>query len=128
MEERDIVCAEPFIEDVDEDMSEDADPSLLSVDTSKELLEDAMLRTYIEVMRDTSNRDRVKAASDVAEILGKKGKKAVTIVNADNAQINQQSLLSEDMRNHLLGASVGLKSLTHATDAGITIKEGGRGS
>lgn len=128
MEERDIICAAPIIEEVEEYMSEGADPILLSVDTSSEMLEDEMLRTYIAIMRDNDSKDRRAAASDVAEILGKKGKKSITVVNAENAQINNQNVLPEEMRKHLMSANQGLKGLTDATNAGIKIKEGGSGA
>lgn len=127
-EEKQIVCAPPTETVIQEQLLEDADPQLLSVDTSKEVLEDEMLRTYISIMRDKDSKDRRSAASDVAEILGKKGKKSINVINAENAQINQQNILPEEMRKHLLGADQGLKVLSDATNAGIRIKEGGRGN
>lgn len=127
-EDKEILTAPPPPTDAIEDIDlfdENANPNLMSVEASRELLEDEMLRTYISVMRDRENRDRVKAASDVAEILGHKGRKATTTVIANNAQINQ---LPDDMRKHLLSAGDGLRQITSGSDAKIKIKGGGHGA
>ena len=128
--ERAMNTAPPIIEDYDiEDMFSDvARPRVLTVESATEELEDVMLRTYLQVMKDTESPNRLRAASDVADILGKKGKKSVTIVNADNAQINQQQVLPPEMQKHLLTARDGLETLSSATDAKLKIQPGGRGA
>jgi hypothetical protein len=130
MTAKEILTAQPEVSDYTnyELLDEEADITLLSVEVSSETLEDEMLRTYLSIMREKGNRDRVKAAGDVAEILGFKGKKAVTVVNAQNAQLNTNNLLPPEMQRHLMGAQDGLKLVTDATDAGIRIKKTGSGN
>lgn len=129
-EDKEILTAEPVefgFPDYDI-IDELANPQLLSVETSREVLEDEMLRAYLQMLRDRESKDRIKAASDIAEILGHKGKRT-TVFAGENLQINNQTnnLLPEEMRKHLLGASAGLKALTESSDAQIKIKGGGNG-
>lgn len=104
-----------------------SEPVFLTIDDSADLLEHTLVTTLLHVMNSAiRDSDKLKAASDVAEILGRKGKQAVTIVRADNAQFNQISA-PPGMNSHLIEAAQGLKKISSGEDAKIKTREGGSG-
>ena len=70
--------------------------------------------------------DRRAAASDAAELIGKKGAKGLNLIQADNVQINQIDQ-NPELKAHLIKAAQGLSALTHASNANIKTKQGGSG-
>ena len=103
------------------------EPVFLTIDDSADLLEHTLVTTLLHVMNSAArDSDKLKAASDVAEILGRKGKQAVTIVQSENAQINQITAPPQ-MNRHLIEAAKGLKKISSGNDAKIKTREGGSG-
>jgi hypothetical protein len=99
-----------------------------TIDDSKELLEASMVRALLRVMNSTTAReaDIIRAVGESAELLGKKGKAAVTVVHSENAQINQ-IMEKPELMDHIKKAAEGIKKVAVASDAGVKVHEGGRG-
>ena len=108
----------------------EATPELLTIENSKELIEDRILRTFLDIMESgIKDSDRRAAASDAAELIGKKGAKAqqgVQLISAENVQINQIDQ-NPELKRHLIEAAKGLGALTHASNSGVKVKGGGSG-
>jgi hypothetical protein len=102
---------------------------LLKLDESEERLEDLMLRYYIAVLEDSNAKhsDGLKAAKDVATMIGKAGTtQKLTLIQADNAQINQLNE-NPDLLQHMRRAAQGLSSLSEATETTVITSRGGQG-
>ena len=106
------------------------EPEFLSVDDHADLLEHEMLATFLDIMRSGSrDADRRAAAGDVAEILGKKGKNSVNVIQAKNLQLNQinQIEANPELKAHLIKSAQGLAAITEGRSAAVASKQGGTG-
>lgn len=106
----------------------DLTPEFMTVESSSELLEHEMIQTFLQVMREgRRDSDRLKAASDVGEIIGKKGKQnQLQLIRADNVQINQIEQ-NPALKAHLIESARGLAALTGASNANVQTRQGGKG-
>ena len=99
---------------------------LLSVEEHSDLIEHEILHALLEITRNADRpNDRRAAASDLAEIIGKKGK-AIQVFSGKNVQVNQIEA-NPDLKRHLIESAQGLKALTEATDSHVISKQGGSG-
>jgi len=113
--------------DIPDYFSPEIEPEFLTVEASSELLEHEMIQTFLAVMREgRRDSDRLKAAGDVAEIIGKKGKQNLQLIRAENVQINQIEQ-NPELKAHLIESARGLAALTGASNSNISTKLGGQG-
>ena len=111
----------------------DFDPSTpvpyLKIEDSEDLLEDLIVRVYSRVLGDPNEKAEVtlKAAKDASVLIGKVGQSKITVVKAENAQINQLNT-NPELLEHFKRAASGLADLTGATEADIIVSRGGQGA
>ena len=106
------------------------EPEFLSIEENAEMLEHEMLNTLLKIMRSGSrDSDRRAAASDVGELIGKKGKNQVQIIKANNLQLNQVNQIEQkpELKAHLIEAARGLAAVSQGNNANIKSKQGGAG-
>ena len=101
--------------------------SFLTLESSAELMEHEMVVALLNLMSNAKrDTDKIAAIRETGELLGKKAKNQVNLINADNVQLNQLTA-SPEIQQHLLTAASGLVSVANARDSGVRSKFGGKG-
>ncbi len=112
------------------DFDPDTPRDLIRVEDAEDLLEDLVVRLYMRTLADptVSSKDALRCAKDAATMIGKAGgQQKVTVVHAENAQINNLNENTE-LLSHLRKAATGLNDLTSASEADIVVSRGGQGA
>ena len=89
MTPRDILTAPPAAPDEPSYLDPEATPEILTIENSASIMEHQLVQTLLDLMHNGSERARLKAADQTAEMIGKKQKNIQVL--AQNAQINQQN-------------------------------------
>lgn len=105
-------------------------PGLMSIEEDADLIEHEILLALLNIVRNGArDSDKRAAASDLGELIGKKGK-SVQVIQAKNVQLNQlnqQISQKPEFKRALMDSAHGLRSLVEAEDANIKSKFGGEG-
>ncbi len=118
------MLAPPVDSPILEYMEPDAEPELLTIDNSADILENELVVALLNILRSGKDTDKLKAATEVKDILGR-GQKGQVVIGK-NVQINQIEAQPE-LKRHLIESAHGLRSLIEAKDARIKSKFGGEG-